>query len=53
MTEFNDARRTRTVDAKIERLRQRIIALSYQSDEVNRRVLDILKGILDLLEDEL
>lgn len=44
--------RQRSIDAKVERLRQRIIALSY-SDAALRPVLDILKGFLDLLDDEL
>lgn len=42
----------RSIAAKIERLRQRILALGNR-DASARPVLDILKGVLDLLEDEL
>lgn len=50
MNQTND--NSRTVEAKIERLRQRCAALGY-SEPALRPVLDILKGFLDLLEDEL
>lgn len=47
-----DVASQRTADAKIERLRQRVITLGYREPAL-RPVLDLIKGLLDLLEDEL
>lgn len=43
---------TRSLREKIERLRSRVQQLGMR-DATTRPVLDIIKGLLDLLEDEL
>ncbi len=52
MDQRTDAEKSRSIDYRIERLRQRIIVAAAR-DPALRPILDILKGVLDLLGDEL